>query len=60
MNRTELEESSQCGRDMECDSVLVFYGKNYNQDNKLVMLDREYYDTKYVKFNLLRVKNVCN
>jgi len=38
----------------------VFYGENYNQDNKLVMLDQEYYDTNYVKFSLMRVKNVKN
>lgn len=58
MNRAEMEKSTLCGKEMECDSALVFYGENYNQDNKLVMLDREYYDTKYVKFSLLRVKNV--
>lgn len=58
MNRREMEQSSLCGKDMECDSVLVFYGENYNQDNKLVMLDREYYDTNYVKFSLMRVKNI--
>ena len=31
---------------------------NYNQDNKPVIYDTEFYDTKYIKFSLLRVKNV--
>lgn len=58
MNREEMERSTLCGKEMECESALVFYGENYNQDNKLVMLDREYYDTRYVKFSLMRVKNI--
>lgn len=60
MNRKEMEKNTLCGKDMECDSILVFYGENYNQENKLVMLDQEYYDTEYVKFSLMRVKNVKN
>ena len=58
MNREEMEKSVVSGKEMECDSVLVFRGKNYNQENKLVMLDREFYDTRYIQFSLLRVKNV--
>ena len=40
MNRAEMEKSVVSGKEMECDSVLVFRGKNYNQENKLVMLDQ--------------------
>lgn len=58
MNRARMEECVLSGKEMGCDSVLVFHGNNYNQDNKLVMLDREFYDTNYIKFSLLRVKNV--
>jgi len=58
MNRREMEQETVCGQKMECDSVLVFHGINYNQDNKPVIYDTEFYDTKYIKFSLLRVKNV--
>lgn len=58
MNRREMESVTLRGKEMECDSVLVFHGVNYNQDNKPVIYDTEFYDTKYVKFSLLRVKNV--
>ncbi|WP_286173486.1 GntR family transcriptional regulator [Clostridium sp. WB02_MRS01] len=58
MNRREMEQETVYGRKMECDSVLVFHGINYNQDNRAVIYDTEFYDTKYIKFSLLRVKNV--
>lgn len=45
---------------MECKSVLVFHGINYNQDNQPVIYDTEFYDTNYIKFSFLRVKNVYN
>ena len=58
MNRGEMEHETVWGKKMECDSVLVFHGINYNQDNRPVIYDTELYDTKYIKFSLLRVKNV--
>lgn len=58
MNRREMEQETVCSRRMECDSVLVFHGINYNQENKPVIYDTEFYDTRYIKFSLLRVKNV--
>lgn len=58
MSRSEMEQKAVRGSAMECDSALVFHGVNYNQGNRPVIYDTEFYDTKYVKFNLLRVKNV--
>ncbi|MEG2338134.1 MAG: GntR family transcriptional regulator [Clostridium sp.] len=43
---------------MESTSLLVFETNNYNQENKVIFKDTEYYDTNYVKFNLIRQKNV--
>lgn len=58
MSRKEMEQAALSGSRLGCDSVLVFHGVNYNQDNKPVIYDTEFYDTNYVKFSLLRVKNV--
>ena len=35
------------------------YGINYNRENVPVMVNTEIYDTNIVKFELLRVKDVC-
>ena len=58
MNKQELKNAALGGSSMECDSVLVFHGINYAQDNAPVIYDSEFYDTRFVKFSLLRVKNV--
>ncbi|MDO4329740.1 MAG: GntR family transcriptional regulator [Lachnospiraceae bacterium] len=58
MNRKQLEDAALGGSSMECDSVLVFHGINYDQGNVPVIYDSEFYDTNFVKFSLLRVKNV--
>lgn len=58
MTIKEMEEYSSYGAKMECKSVLVFNGINYDQDNLPVMYDTEFYDTKYIRFNMLRIKNV--
>ena len=56
--REKVTMSETCRKDMECDSLLVFHGVNYDQDNRPVMYDTEYYNTDIVKFNLIRVKNI--
>ena len=58
MNREELRNEALGGRSMDCDSVLVFHGINYDQNNEPVIYDSEFYDTRFVKFSLLRTKNV--
>lgn len=58
MSREELLHVTKQGNRMECDSALVFHGVNYNQENQPIIYDTELYDTKYIKFSLLRVKNV--
>lgn len=58
MNHEDMEKIAVSGGEIENSSVLVFHGINYNQDNKPVIYDTEFYDTKYVQFGLLRVKNV--
>lgn len=54
--RSKVADSQTCREEMTCDSVLAFHGVNYNQDNKPVMCDVEYYNTDIIKFNLIRVK----
>ena len=56
--RNKVTMSDICREKMECDSLLVFHGVNYDQENKPVMYDTEYYNTDIVKFNLIRVKNI--
>lgn len=56
--REKVTMSKICKEQMECDSLLVFHGVNYNQENMPVMYDTEYYNTDIVKFNLIRVKNI--
>ncbi len=54
--RSKINDSRVCREQMDCDSVLVFHGINYNQENQPVMCDTEYYNTNIIKFNLIRVK----
>ncbi len=54
--RASVAESRACREQMTCESVLVFKSVNYDQDNRPVMIDAEYYDTGIVKFNCMRVK----
>ncbi|MBS6646696.1 MAG: GntR family transcriptional regulator [Clostridiaceae bacterium] len=58
MDREEMCRFAKPGRLMECSSALVFHGVNYNQENRPIIYDTELYDTGYIKFSLLRVKNV--
>lgn len=58
MSREELVKNTLRGAEMECGSALVFHGVNYNQDNEPVIYDTEFYNTDYIKFSLLRIKNV--
>lgn len=58
MSREELMGNTLRGSEMTCGSVLVFHGVNYNQDNLPVIYDTEFYNTDYIQFSLLRVKDV--
>lgn len=58
MDREEMCRYAKPGSLMECSSALVFHGVNYNQENRPIIYDTEFYDTRYIKFHLLRVKNV--
>ncbi|MBT9779543.1 GntR family transcriptional regulator [Clostridium sp. MCC353] len=58
MDRETMCRFAKPGRLMECSSALVFHGVNYNQENRPIIYDTEFYDTRYIKFSLLRVKNV--
>ena len=49
---------AESGVRLECDSVLLFDGINYDRANRPVLVDTELYDTSYIRFHLLRVKNV--
>lgn len=55
--RESVAESRACRELMGCESVLVFKSVNYDQDNRPIMLDAEYYDTGIVKFSCMRVKS---
>lgn len=58
MSKKEVSECTFAGNEMQCESVLVFHGVNYGQNNMPVIIDSEFYNTEIVRFNLLRVKNV--
>lgn len=58
MNTKRMSYFSTSAEMMECDSVLVFHGINYDQNNRPVIFDTEFYNTNYIRFNLLRVKEV--
>lgn len=50
---------AKAGSRLCCESALAFYGINYSRDNAPIMVDTEIYDTSIIKFELLRVKDVC-
>lgn len=54
----EMEQFSSLAGKMECPAVLVFQGINYDQDNIPVIYDSEFYDTRFIRFNMIRQKNV--
>nr|WP_325221269.1 GntR family transcriptional regulator [uncultured Oscillibacter sp.] len=43
---------------LENNSLLFFQGINYNQENIPIIFDYELYDTNFIKFGLLRMKDV--
>lgn len=43
---------------LENSSLLFFQGINYNQENIPIIFDYELYDTSFIKFGLLRMKDV--
>lgn len=53
-----MKNFSLCANKIENESVLVFHGINYDQDNHPIIYDTEFYNTNFIRFNLLRVKSV--
>ena len=43
---------------MECDSILSFDVINYDENNVPVFFDKDFYNTTYIRFNMIRSKNV--
>lgn len=58
MTTKRMADFSISAKQMECDSVLAFNGVNYDQDNQPIISDTEFYNTNFIRFNLLRIKNV--
>ncbi len=58
MTKKRMADFSASAKYMECDSVLVFHGINYDQDNLPIVSDTEFYNTNFINFNLMRIKNV--
>ena len=51
---SELRSISGIEKEFESDSILMFYGLTYGQDNKPLIYGKTYYDTDYIRFNLAR------
>lgn len=60
VHRTEISRLIPSAGRMENDCLLLFQGINYNQENVPIIFDYELYDTNYIKFGLLRLKDVYN
>lgn len=60
MSQTRMSEFSFAARQLECECALAFFGTNYDKENRPVLYDVELYDTKYIRFNLIREKSVYN
>ncbi len=58
MTRGQMQAQFRGASGMECDSVLVLNAINYDQDNQPVIYDTEFYNTDYIRYNLIRNKNV--
>lgn len=60
VGRTEISKLIPSAGRMENNCLLLFQGVNYNQENAPIIFDYELYDTNYIKFGLLRLKDVYN
>lgn len=58
MSREQMKQYSPSAERMECDSVLVLNSINYDQNNIPVIYDTEFYNTNYIRYTLLRNKNI--
>ena len=57
MSVSQMKQFSASSQRMECDTVMVFHGINFDQDNHPVMFDTEFYDTNYIRFSMIRQTN---
>lgn len=58
VSKKEMKKYSQYADQMNCDSMLVLHSINYDQDNIPIIYDSEFYNTDYIRFTLLRSKNI--
>ena len=50
----EVKSLSNIEGEFDCGSVLEFFGLVYGQDNQPLIYGRTYYNTNYIRFNLVR------
>lgn len=58
MSRAQMKKYSPFADQMECDSVLVLNSLNYDQNNIPIIFDTEFYNTNYIRYTLMRPKNI--
>lgn len=58
MSKAQMKKHSPFADQMECDSVLVLNSINYDQNNIPIIFDTEFYNTNYIRYTLLRPKNI--
>lgn len=58
MDLDKMATYTAFAKQMTCSSVLTFHGVNYDIDNCPVVFDTEFYDTDYIRFGVLRVKDL--
>ncbi|MEG0370907.1 MAG: GntR family transcriptional regulator [Clostridium sp.] len=58
LNKSEVISETTSINKIKAESILVFNTNNYDQENNLIFTDIEYYDTKYIRFNIIRQKNI--
>lgn len=51
---SEMKSMSSLDKEFECDSLLEFNTLVYGQDNQPLIHGRTYYNTNYIRFNLVR------
>ena len=58
MTREEMAAESRFSDNMNCGSLLVLHSVNYDQNNAPIIYDTEFYDTQYIRFHLIRPKEL--
>lgn len=58
MSKAQMKKYSPVADQMECDSMLVLNSINYDQNNIPIIFDTEFYNTNYIRYTLMRPKNI--